>query len=53
MICLQTDAETREALETQITHINTLKAAFEKIITEESGRRQPPALSGCTASFRV
>ncbi|TAT62400.1 DNA replication terminus site-binding protein, partial [Enterobacter cloacae] len=37
VICLQTDAETREALETQITHINTLKAAFEKIITEESG----------------
>ena len=37
VICLQTDAETREALETQITHINTLKAAFKKIITEESG----------------
>jgi DNA replication terminus site-binding protein len=37
VICLQTDATTREALEGQITHINTLKAAFEKIVTEESG----------------
>ncbi len=37
VICLQTDATTRDALESQITHINTLKAAFEKIITEESG----------------
>ena len=37
VICLQTDATTRDALESQITHINTLKAAFEKIVTEESG----------------
>ncbi len=37
VICLQTDAQKREALETQITHINTLKAAFEKIVVEESG----------------
>jgi DNA replication terminus site-binding protein len=37
VICLQTDAAAREALETQIAHINTLKATFEKIVTEESG----------------
>jgi DNA replication terminus site-binding protein len=37
VICLQTDTATREALETQIAHINALKAAFEKIVTEESG----------------
>lgn len=36
-ICLQTDAATREGIEAQITHINTLKAAFEKIVTVESG----------------
>lgn len=30
VICLQTDAPAREALETQIAHINTLKATFEK-----------------------
>lgn len=53
VICLQTDAETREALETQITHINTLKAAFEKSLPKSQAWHQPPALSGCTASFRV
>ena len=37
VICLQTDGEKRDALEAQITHINTLKAAFEKIVVEESG----------------
>ena len=37
VICLQTDATTREALENQIAHINALKATFEKIVTEESG----------------
>lgn len=37
VICLQTDAATREGIEAQITHINTLKAAFEKIVTVESG----------------
>lgn len=37
VICLQTDTATREAIEAQITHINTLKAAFEKIVTVESG----------------
>ena len=37
VICLQTDIATREAIEAQITHINTLKAAFEKIVTVESG----------------
>ena len=37
VICLQTDVATREALEAHIAHINTLKATFEKIVTEESG----------------
>ena len=37
VICLQMDTATREAIEAQITHINTLKAAFEKIVTVESG----------------
>ncbi|HAV1815025.1 TPA: DNA replication terminus site-binding protein [Enterobacter hormaechei subsp. steigerwaltii] len=37
VFCLQTDAATREGIEAQITHINTLKAAFEKIVTVESG----------------
>ncbi|EPT0779164.1 DNA replication terminus site-binding protein [Enterobacter hormaechei] len=37
VICLQTDTATHEAIEAQITHINTLKAAFEKIVTVESG----------------
>lgn len=37
VICLQTDAATREGIEAQITHINTLKAAFEMIVTVESG----------------
>lgn len=37
VICLQTDAAKREGIEAQITHINTLKAAFEKIVTVESG----------------
>lgn len=37
VICLQTDATTREELEASITHINALKAAFEKMVTEESG----------------
>ena len=37
VICLQTDAVARGALESQIAHINSLKAAFEKIVTEESG----------------
>ena len=37
VICLQTDTSTREGIEAQITHINTLKAAFEKIVTVESG----------------
>ena len=37
VICLQTDIATREAIEAQITHINPLKAAFEKIVTVESG----------------
>ena len=37
VICLQTDAATREGIEAQITHINTLKAAFERIVTVESG----------------
>lgn len=37
VICLQTDAATRGGIEAQITHINTLKAAFEKIVTVESG----------------
>ncbi|RAU39075.1 DNA replication terminus site-binding protein [Enterobacter sp. RIT418] len=37
VICLQTDAQTRESLEAQIAHINALKAAFEKIVTVESG----------------
>lgn len=37
VIYLQTDAATREGIEAQITHINTLKAAFEKIVTVESG----------------
>jgi DNA replication terminus site-binding protein len=52
VICLQTDAVAREALESQIAHINSLKAAFEKIVTEESGLAPPPGLSGCTVSFR-
>lgn len=42
MICLQTDAAARDALESQITHINSLKAVFEKIVTEESGLAPPP-----------
>jgi DNA replication terminus site-binding protein len=42
----------RGALESQIAHINSLKAAFEKIVTEESGLAPPPGLSGCTVSFR-
>ncbi|WP_253384465.1 DNA replication terminus site-binding protein [unidentified bacterial endosymbiont] len=37
VICLQTDTPTREALEARIAQINTLKATFEKIVTEESG----------------
>lgn len=37
VICLQTETAAREALEAQIAHINALKAAFEKIVTEESG----------------
>ncbi|MGS2873329.1 DNA replication terminus site-binding protein [Enterobacter huaxiensis] len=37
VICLQTDAATREALEAQVALINALKATFEKIVTEESG----------------
>lgn len=37
VICLQTDTVSREALENRIAHINSLKAAFEKIVTEESG----------------
>ena len=37
VICLQTDTATREEIEAQITHINALKAAFEKIVTVESG----------------
>ena len=41
VICLQCDGALREEIETQIAHINTLKVAFEKIITEESGL--PPA----------
>ena len=41
VICLQCDAATREQLEAQIARINTLKAEFEKIVTEESGL--PPA----------
>ena len=37
VICLQTDTATREEIEARITHINALKAAFEKIVTVESG----------------
>ena len=37
VICLQTDSARRESLETQIAHINGLKATFEKIVVEESG----------------
>ncbi|MBM3070927.1 DNA replication terminus site-binding protein [Lelliottia sp. RWM.1] len=37
VICLQTETSEREVLEVQIAHINALKAAFEKIVTEESG----------------
>lgn len=37
VICLQTDSARREAVETRIAHINGLKAAFEKIVVEESG----------------
>lgn len=37
VICLQCDTPLREQLESQIAQINTLKAAFEKIVTEESG----------------
>lgn len=41
VICLQCDSALHEEIENQIAHINTLKMAFEKIITEESGL--PPA----------
>lgn len=37
VICLQTDSARREAVENRIAHINGLKAAFEKIVVEESG----------------
>jgi DNA replication terminus site-binding protein len=37
VICLQTDGAGRESLEARIAHINGLKAAFEKIVVEESG----------------
>ncbi len=36
-ICLQTHAKQHEALAARITHINTLKAELEQIITVESG----------------
>ncbi|MRS88716.1 DNA replication terminus site-binding protein [Enterobacteriaceae bacterium RIT714] len=41
VICLQCEPALREQIESQIDHINALKAAFEKIVTEESGL--PPA----------
>lgn len=37
VICLQTDSTRREAVENRIALINGLKAAFEKIVVEESG----------------
>lgn len=37
VICLQTDSARRAAVENRIAHINGLKAAFEKIVVEESG----------------
>lgn len=37
VICLQLESERRETVENRITQINELKAAFEKIVVEESG----------------
>lgn len=37
VICLQTHAAEREQIEQQIARINDLKAAFENIVTRESG----------------
>lgn len=37
VICLQLESERRETVENRITQINELKAAFEKIVIEESG----------------
>ncbi len=37
VICLQLESKRRETVENRITQINELKAAFEKIVVEESG----------------
>lgn len=37
VICLQCDSSSVEQIQSQIAHINALKSAFEKIVTEESG----------------
>lgn len=37
VLCFQTTEEQRAQLSARITHINALKAAFEKIVTVESG----------------
>lgn len=37
VVCLQLESKRRETVENRITQINELKAAFEKIVVEESG----------------